>query len=328
MTERAGMTIRHSPAASLVKRQKAAPADEELATVQRWMRRLGTKRRVPKVIWHVWLGSAEIPQRYVESMASNSEINHDYITVVLTDRNTWRGEDDVKQRLASTFAKYSKIQIMDINDDSAGMSLSASKNYAQYCAAVGRDSKYPNFAAGADLLRYFWLHRYGGIYLDHDEQVRQPFGDVMLTKKTGIALSGLYEMPALVGGSRKMGYSLSHFAVLKDSFILADVLSTMAMRYEFRKGVPLYDERDRNANGYINEILETSGNLLFTQIINERKKKFRGYYADQMILHEGKERSAEHEDSLLRRIENFNRTKFPLRGKVQTGNAHTWLSKQ
>ena len=128
-------------------------------------------------------------------------------------------------------------------------------------------------------------------------------------------------MPATQGHDLKYGYSLSHFAAHPGSPVLKKVLAEANKRFA-KEGDALYADADRGSDSYINKILSSSGNLLFTSVINKTKSKFNTYYNDKMNLITTSDVS----ESVHERIAKFESGKLPLRGKVKAGNAHTWMA--
>ena len=275
-----------------------------------------SERVVPKNIWHIWVGPNTLSDSDITKMKSNARMNPDYKTTVLTDSRTWKGGFDVMADLKNKFGNA--IDVVDIRNTDEGADFAKSANQSQYLSAVSSES--PNYAAAADILRYYWIYRSGGVYIDHDDTINRPFGDILLSKK-GIAVSGLYRMPATQGHDLKYGYSLSHFAAHPGSPVLKKVLAEANKRFA-KEGDALYADADRGSDSYINKILSSSGNLLFTSVINKTKSKFNTYYNDKMNLITTGDAS----ESVHERIAKFESGKLPLRGKVQAGNAHTWMA--
>ncbi|WP_081946037.1 RHS repeat-associated core domain-containing protein [Cedecea neteri] len=273
-------------------------------------------RPVPKNIWHIWIGPNALKDADIERLKRNANKNPDYTTTILTDSTFWDGEPWAGVLQQGTLGN---IKLLDIMETEEGKRLTDSKNYKQYHDAVS--SGYA--AAGADILRYYWLKERGGVYLDHDDTVESSFGDIHLSSE-GIGLSGLYRMPTSDESQLSYGYSLSHFAVQPGSKVLAKVLDTASAGYSKKPG-GYYNRLVKGADVTTNEVLESSGNILFTKVINANKGKLKSYYNNKLKLNNG-----EIDDSKIDKIENevrtFERTSFPLRMKVTAGNAHTWMS--
>ncbi|NWA23487.1 toxin [Pseudomonas gingeri] len=270
---------------------------------------------VPKNIWHIWIGPHALNDTDIEHLKSNANKNPDYSITVLTDSTFWSGnpwEEKLKQGVLG------RIQVLDIMQTEEGRKFSRSKNYNQYQSAVS--SGYA--AAGADILRYYWLKERGGIYMDHDDTVNSAFGDINLSSK-GIGLSGLYRMPTTDTAQLSYGYSLSHFAVQSGSEVLAQVLDTAAKNFAGKEG-GYYENLVKGTNATTHEVLASSGNLLFTKVINENKGKLREYYNTKLKLLND-EVVYSKIDQAEKKTQNFELASFPLRNKVTAGNAHTWM---
>lgn len=149
-----------------------------------------TSYDIPKTIHIIWLGIVEINEKQSQRIIDISEVNSDYATTIWTlkDYSSWKEKTE-----ASVFEALAgqNIELKDIEEHSNLHVQELLTQMMSYPSSVLMDSLKANFfAAASDILRWLVLFD-GGIYLDDDNEVVEPFGDIHIPM--GLAIDTGYK---------------------------------------------------------------------------------------------------------------------------------------
>lgn len=118
---------------------------------QSFSNKIEKEKTIPKIIHFIWLGPKSFPITSIRNLSSVIRNHPDYSFIFWTDRDRRSEIKILDQKLLD------KIVFKD-----AGAVFSSHPD-GKYCF----DHSY-NYGEQSDLLRYFILYDYGGVYVDHD----------------------------------------------------------------------------------------------------------------------------------------------------------------
>ena len=139
---------------------------------------------MPKIIHQIWIGPNPIPSQCINYIKSVKELHQDYSHILWTNNNLPALPPLAKEQ----FERYGKVK---------------------------------KYAFQADILRYFLLYKFGGIYLDIDFEIKKKI-EPLLSKNLTIV-----GPPYNINNKGIHWIANSFFAANRGNLILCDILQTL-----------------------------------------------------------------------------------------------------
>lgn len=179
---------------------------------------------IPKDIHYFWAGG-EIPPALIKNMVANAENSPGYRSIIHIDADDPQTVQRLKIKLEIDAPGF---RVMDLNQEEFFKTLKQSEIYSYFRQGQGK-----NLAATSDVARYPLMEKYGGIYLDTDDVIKQNVGDVELSAgSSDILLS----KPVAHKITRfQPFYNTSNFATQPDNPVLKHMTQEMNRRFALNK---------------------------------------------------------------------------------------------
>lgn len=234
---------------------------------------------LPRILHGIWIGDDGLPADLAANHARNAVRGGVYRSMLHVHAQTDAGLARVQAQMAGT-----TVAVHDVRDDPAFHAFLQSPLGPHYHRLL-QPSTY-NPGAASDMLRIHLLHEYGGIYLDCDDVIAQPFpegidlraapADVLLNRWIGAHGLGYF------------GYGQSCFASQPGNPVLRAMLEEMGRRLD-QAGDFLRTPRpwkpDTAARGpgsspemdaYILRILHLTGPNMFNDVLEHWRPDYHG----------------------------------------------------
>lgn len=213
--------------------QLLASADKRLVSVSNKVVKLPVlpplplnPTEVPKVIHYFWAGN-EMPEHLIKNIIENSRKSPGYKSIVHVDANDPSVFLKVKQALDH---KVGGLEVQDLKTDEVFSGLNAGQYgemYQYFRAGQGQ-----NLSASSDVMRLALMKRYGGIYMDTDDVLTFPVGEVSLKAAPNDVL---LNSPVAYAQADFSGYNTSNFASHPDNPVFDKVLEEAYRRFKAGK---------------------------------------------------------------------------------------------
>lgn len=224
-----------------------------------------------KEINYIWIGGP-ITEERVELILHNANQSPGYTSVVHVDANSEQVFQQVKAELEG---KAGNLQVRNLHEDPFFASFKAS--HAGEVYDYFRQGQGLNYSAASDALRYPLINRAegGGIYMDSDDMITGPVGEVELKAAPGdVLLNGHVSFE----NANFVGYNTSIFASHPNNPLLEDMSTQMYERFQQNKAW-LAQSRPHIEGGSVSEafktyqtkIFEVAGPELFNDVLKAGK---------------------------------------------------------
>ena len=229
-------------------------------------------RPVPKDIHYFWAGG-ELPDRLIKNMNKNAKKMPEFKSIVHVDADTPELFQAIKLKMEKDAPG---VTVMNLHEDDFFTQLKNTELYSYFRQGQGK-----NLAATSDVARYPLMNKYGGIYLDTDDQIKGAIGAAGLNAGDSDIL--LNHPVAHQLTDYKPFYNTSNFATQPNNPVMTEMISEMNRRFTANK---TYFENHRptitrNAQGgysltpefqtYERKVFETVGPLMFDDTLKSTR---------------------------------------------------------
>ncbi|NVZ52308.1 sugar-binding protein [Pseudomonas sp. B6002] len=227
---------------------------------------------VPKTIHYFWAGN-EMPEHLVNNIAENARKSPGYKSIVHVDANDQATFLKVKEALDH---KVGGLEVQDLNADEGFREFNAGQYGEMY--QYFRSGKTQNLAASSDVMRVALMKRYGGIYMDTDDALTVPVGEVSLKAASNDVLMN---SPVTYAAADFYGFNTSNFASHADNPVFDKVLEEMHRRFRNNKewldaNRPFIGEHSSASDldvykVYEKKVFEVTGPVAFNDVMKKEK---------------------------------------------------------
>ncbi|WP_411381611.1 glycosyltransferase family 32 protein [Pseudomonas sp. MPB26] len=259
--------------------QLLASADKRLASVSNKVVKLPglpllplNPTEVPKVIHYFWAGN-EMPEHLIKNIIENARKSPGYQSIVHVDANDQSVFLKVKQALDH---KVGGLEVRDLKADESFRDFNTGEYGEMY--QYFRSGQRRNLAASSDVMRAALMKRYGGIYMDTDDVLTIPVGDVSLKAAPNEVLMS---SPVTYEPADFSGFNNSNFASHAENPVFDKVLEETYRRFKASKewldaNRPFIGENptasEREAyKAYEKKIFEVTGPHVFNAVMKQEK---------------------------------------------------------
>lgn len=290
------------------------------------------KKTIPKKIRLLWVGNRPISTDILDTIKHNKEIAiakgysiRFYLSEQSKDLNLQNLKDALCGPDYCVFSTLVKIKILEKTPFFKYYMRSIS--YQQFQDAInGNGGIATNFASAADILRYSWIEKHGGYYLDVDDKLTESLKEVK-TEPNKLALSGL-----LITKNREMNHQFgtSFFGGHRGNTIFKCILEEIHRRYQLPQYRDFYlkprpPKSDISAtNKYVQTLFDLTGPGVFNDVLGKEDhwlKNLMELSKFSELIHDPK--SSKLYQKILSKISNIQDIS-PLKDSHEIGQLHSW----
>jgi hypothetical protein len=171
-------------------KQKQKQFQQKTPEQQQWLQSQPPKRSIPNIIHFVWIGG-NLPEERLNNIKQWKENHRGYAIWVWSD-SSWQ---DPQGKIKNGY-RIMKLKLEDFGaelKDISGDARFYTEHYKKEAGLIKRANNDPNyswtnFGTSSDLLRYYILYAYGGIYADSDLAYKVIKGETNSTTVTDKSL--------------------------------------------------------------------------------------------------------------------------------------------
>jgi len=204
------------------------------------------KTPIPKRISLVWVGNQPIDDELFDILEENLRFANTAgykVYFYLSEKSKELNYPQLKQIFCYSLlclpVVKARNELKILEETNFYRRFSASRIFQQYQDAIdGNGGVATNFASAADILRLALIKEKGGLYLDIDDQLQDPFGTFELAAGDNVFLLS----DLLSSSSMDMYYSFgtSFFGSLPGNTVIDDVLAEIDLRYRQKENQDFY----------------------------------------------------------------------------------------
>ncbi|BGI52769.1 MAG: hypothetical protein HamCj_11220 [Candidatus Hamiltonella defensa (Ceratovacuna japonica)] len=283
---------------------------------------------IPKKIHYIWLGDKNIPEELIKNMTRNTWNTSDYQSIVHISASLPSTFHNVKNQLRGIL----NLSVSNLENESFFNQFKKTLSGKQFQAFLKEPAK--NYSAASDVLRYWIIDEYGGIYLDTDDMIPNDVSKIILIAGPKDILLNLQVEHH---STNFKGYNTSNFASHPDNPVLKKIIKEMEKRYSenkiFYTEERPYLKKDNNGNetnkdlvnDYMKKIFHQVGPQLFNDVLKEEIKYYY-HLSDSMrlisIMDPLPKNWKLYQTEINKAVDYY--LPFYRKFKIEIGNEHSW----